>query len=341
RQEDPVVHFYETFLAAYDKSLRKSRGVYYTPEPVVSYIVRSIDEILKKDFNCPDGLADKTKIKAEFSDSTSKTGKTKREVHRVQILDPATGTGTFLYETVNQIYNTLASNRGSWSGDMGYVAQHLLPRLYGFELMMAPYAVAHLKLGWLLKETGYSFSSNERLRVYLTNTLEEAELVAGPLLAMASQIALEANAASTVKTECPIMVVMGNPPYSGHSANKNQWSKDLIKKKLPIKGGAPGYFECDGKSLGERNPKWLNDDYVKFIRFGQYRIEQTGYGVLGFITNHGYLDNPTFRGMRQSLMSTFNIGFRELNFGRWIRMLQPREFDIKAHGTPRIVSGVQ
>ena len=306
RQEDPVVHFYETFLAAYDPAMRESRGVYYTPEPVVSYIVRSIDAILKRDFACAAGLADSSKITVEVPDTTKKGGKARQEVHRVQILDPATGTGTFLYQTIRVIENALSANKGTWPGERGYVAQHLLPRLYGFELMMAPYAVAHLKLGWLLKETGYDFAANERLRVYLTNTLEEAEIVAGPLLALANQIAREANAAGKVKTECPIMVVMGNPPYSGHSANKNQWSKDLITKKLPGPAGAPGYFECDGKPLGERNPKWLNDDYVKFIRFAQYRIELTGYGVLGFITNHGYLDNPTFRGMRQSLMRTFD-----------------------------------
>jgi predicted helicase len=308
RREDPVVHFYETFLAAYDPTLRESRGVYYTPEPVVSFIVRSIDAILKRDFDCPAGLADNSKVMWEFSDPTRKTGKTKKEVHRVQILDPATGTGTFLYETIRHVCDAMAANRGGWAGEHGYVARHLLPRLHGFELMMAPYAVAHLKLGWLLKETGYDFAGDERLRVYLTNTLEEAEIVAGPLLALANQIAREANAAGKVKTECPIMVVMGNPPYSGHSANKGQWISDLLRKKLPVPGGngAPGYFECDGQPLGERNPKWLNDDYVKFIRFAQYRIELTGHGVLGFITNHGYLDNPTFRGMRQSLMRTFD-----------------------------------
>lgn len=306
RQEDPVVHFYETFLAAYDPALRESRGVYYTPEPVVSYIVRSIDAILKRDFACPEGLADHSKVTVEVPDMQPKGGKVRREVHRVQILDPATGTGTFLYETIRLIHESLKANRGIWAGENGYVAQHLLPRLFGFELMMAPYAVAHLKLGWLLKETGYDFAAAERLRVYLTNTLEEAEVVADSKLLFANQIAREANAASNVKTDCPIMVVLGNPPYSGHSANKNQWSKDLINKKLPGPNGAPGYFECDGKPLGERNPKWLNDDYVKFIRFAQHRIERTGYGVLGFITNHGYLDNPTFRGMRQSLMHTFD-----------------------------------
>jgi len=306
RQQDPVVHFYETFLAAYDPALRESRGVYYTPEPIVSYIVRSIDAILKRDFACPAGLADNTKVTAEFSDSAAKGGKVKREVHRVQILDPAAGTGTFLFLAVRHIHEALLSTRGTWAGAQGYVAQHLLPRIFGFELMMAPYAVAHLKLGWLLKETGYDFAANERLRVYLTNTLEESEVVAGPLLALAEHIAQEANAAGRVKTESPIMVVMGNPPYSGHSANKNQWSKDLINKKLPGPNGAPGYFECDGRRLDEIQVKWIHDDYVKFIRFAQYRIERTGYGVLGFITNHGYLDNPTFRGMRQSLMHTFD-----------------------------------
>ncbi len=305
RQEDPVVHFYETFLAAYDPALRESRGVYYTPEPVVSYIVRSIDAILKRDFACPEGLADHSKVTVEVPDAHHKGGKVRREVHRVQILDPATGTGTFLYETIRLIHDSLSANRGIWAGANGYVAQHLLPRLFGFELMMAPYAVAHLKLGWLLKETGYDFAVAERLRVYLTNTLEEAEVVADTKLLFANQIAREANAASNVKTDCPIMVVLGNPPYSGLSANMNQWIDDLLKKKLPGPNGAPSFYQCDGKPLGERK-LWLQDDYVKFIRFAQYRIERTGYGVLGFITNHGYLDNPTFRGMRQSLMHTFD-----------------------------------
>ena len=305
RREDPIVHFYETFLAAYDPKLRKTRGVYYTPQPVVSYIVRSIDAILKHDFNCPDGLADNTKIDADFTDPGRKNGKTKRKVHRVQILDPATGTGTFLYESVRLIHDAMRASRGAWAGERGYVTQHLLPRVFGFELMMAPYAVAHMKLGWLLKDTGYNFPKGDRLRVYLTNTLEEAEYVAMPLFAFANQIAREANAASEVKSDCPIMVVMGNPPYSGLSANMNEWVDGLLKKPLPVKGGAASFYEVDGQPLGERK-LWLQDDYVKFIRFAQYRIELTGYGVLGFVTNHGYLDNPTFRGMRQSLMQTFD-----------------------------------
>jgi predicted helicase len=279
RQEDPVVHFYETFLAAYNAALRKSRGVYYTPEPVVSFIVRSVDAILKDRFDLPLGLADNAK------DPVTQKPK-------VQILDPATGTGTFLYEVVKQIYRNLEEigMANQWDS---YVRDNLLNRLFGFELLMAPYAIAHLKLGLELQELGYKFKGKQRLGIYLTNTLDEAlkksEIVFGQFVAQ------EANEASTVKRDVPVMVVLGNPPYSGHSANKSEWIAGLVKD----------YYYVDGVPLGEKNPKWLQDDYVKFIRFGQWRVSETGYGVLAFVTNHGYLDNPTFRGMRQNLMQTF------------------------------------
>lgn len=298
RQEDPVVHFYESFLAAYDPKMREARGVYYTPEPVVSYIVRSLDHILKTDFKLKDGLADATKIKM-----TQPKGKKAIDVHKVQILDPATGTGTFLYGVIDHIYNGFKDDKGMWSS---YVSQHLLPRLFGFELLMAPYAVAHMKLGLQLKDSGYDFKSSERLGIYLTNTLEEAHAMTG-LPLFTQWIAEEANAASDIKKDAPVMVVLGNPPYSGHSANTGQWISGLLRGLDTQTGQKTGnYFEVDGKPLGEKNPKWLNDDYVKFIRFAQWRIEQTGYGILAFISNHGYLDNPTFRGMRQSLMQTFD-----------------------------------
>lgn len=298
RQEDPVVHFYETFLGAYDQKMREARGVYYTPEPVVSYIVRSVDHLLKTDFGLAEGLADAEKIKVAAPD-----GKGTTEVHRVQILDPATGTGTFLHGVVDHIAETFTGNKGMWSG---YVSEHLLPRLFGFELLMAPYAVAHLKLGLQLAESGYDFESDERLGVYLTNTLDEASQASGMTL-FAQWVVEEANAASQVKQNAPVMVVLGNPPYSGHSANTGKWISSLLRGKDEQTGNKTGnYFEVNGQPLGERNPKWLNDDYVKFIRFAQWRIEQTGYGVLAFISNHGYLDNPTFRGMRQSLMETFD-----------------------------------
>jgi len=308
RQEDPVVHFYETFLAEYDPRMREARGVYYTPEPVVSYIVRSVDHILKKQFGLKDGLADTSKVQL-YQQTKDKSGRTRRkkvgETHKVLILDPAVGTGTFLHGVIDEIHaqETAKGRTGMWSS---YVSKHLLPRLFGFELLMAPYAVAHMKLGLQLQQMGYDFRSGERLRIYLTNTLEEAHELAG-LDLFASLIAEEANAAGKVKCEAPVMVVLGNPPYSGHSENKGPWIDGLLRGKDILTGKPTGnYFEVDGKPLGERNPKWLNDDYVKFIRFAQWRIEQTGYGILAFISNHGYLDNPTFRGMRQSLMQTFD-----------------------------------
>lgn len=290
RQEDPVVHFYETFLAAYDPKLRELRGVYYTPEPVVDYIVRSVDSVLKREFKLKDGLADASKVKLKRAKQKGK-GEETYENHRVQILDPACGTGTFLHSVIDRIYDRFAGNKGLWPS---YVAEHLLPRVHGFELLMAPYAVAHMKLGLQLKESGYDFAADERLRVYLTNTLEEAHEMTG-LPLFTQWLADEAAAAGIVKRNVPIMVVLGNPPYSGHSANKGAWIAGLLeeyKKSPELKKPAQA--------------KWLSDDYVKFIRFSQWRIEQTGHGVLAFITNHGYLDNPTFLDMRASLMASFD-----------------------------------
>lgn len=297
-REDIVIRFYEDFLAAYKPKMRERRGVYYTPEPVVSYMVRSVDHILKTDFKLTDGLADATKVKVEKPDNKGTT-----ETHKVLITDVATGTGTFLYSVIDHIYNSLQLDTDEWSN---YVSQNLLPRLLGFELLMAPYAVAHMKLGLQLAELGYKFDTLERLRVYLTNTLQEAFQIP-PADEFDNWIRDEADAANQIKQEAPVMVVMGNPPYSGHSANNGIWISSLLKGKDTItKKVTSNYFEVDSKPLGERNPKWLNDDYVKFIRFAQWRIEQTGYGILAFITNHGFLDNPTFRGMRQSLMETFD-----------------------------------
>jgi len=290
RREDPVIHFYETFLAAYDPKLRELRGVYYTPEPVVGYIVRSVDIFLKRDFKLAQGLADSSRVKLTRPKPRGK-GEETYETHRVQILDPACGTGTFLHAVIAGIRERFASNAGMWPA---YVTDHLLPRIYGFELLMAPYAVAHMKLGLQLTESGYDFQSDERLRVFLTNTLEEAHEMTG-LPLFTQWLAEEAAAASEIKKEVPIMVVLGNPPYSGHSANKGKWITNLLneyKKSSELKKPAQA--------------KWLSDDYVKFIRFAQWRIEQTGYGVLAFITNHSYLDNPTFLDMRRSLMDSFD-----------------------------------
>ena len=301
RQEDPVVHFYETFLAAYDPAMREARGVYYTPEPVVNWIVRSVEHLLLREFKLSGGLAHADKVKLKRPKPGG--GMESFETHRLQILDPATGTGTFLYAVIAHIRAQFEGNAGAWPG---YVAEHLLPRLFGFELLMAPYAVAHMKLGLELEQSGYDFASDQRLGVYLTNSLEEAhELTGMPLFTQ--WLAEESRAAGQVKREAPVMVVLGNPPYSGHSANTGALIAGLLRGHDAITRQRTGnYFACDGKPLGERNPKWLNDDYVKFIRFAQWRIEQTGHGILAFVTNHGYLDNPTFRGMRQSLMQSFD-----------------------------------
>lgn len=299
-RNDPILHFYETFLGAYDKNLRKARGVWYTPEPVVQFIVHAIDDVLKDHFGLKDGLADTSKVEIEIdsdrvSKKTGKREKDKKSVHKVQLLDVATGTGTFLAEAVKQIYHRFEGQEGLWSR---YVDNDLLPRLHGFELLMASYAMCHMKLDLLLHETGYQPIDPQkppRVSVYLTNSLEEYHPDADTLFA--SWLSHEANAASRIKKDRPIMVAFGNPPYSGHSSNNGEWIKNLIAeyKKEP-----------SGGKLREKNPKWLNDDYVKFIRLGEYYIEKNGEGILAYITNHSYLDNPTFRGMRWKLLNTFD-----------------------------------
>ena len=309
-RQDPILHFYETFLAAYDPALRERRGVYYTPEPVVSYLVRSVDHILRQRFDCPEGLADHSTATYETLEYDGTEAKTiNKQSHRVLVLDPACGTGSFLYGVIDHIreYYRNSGNAGMWDG---YVKDHLLKRLFGFELLMAPYAMAHLKLAMQLSAQDlpaesradwvYDFANSERLGIYLTNSLEEGEMQV-PLSGPYRVIADEANSATEIKRDMPIMVVLGNPPYSGHSANASR--KD--GKLTWIGGLIEDYKQVDGKGLGERNTKWLQDDYVKFIRFGQQRIEKSGAGMLAFITNNGYLDNPTFRGMRQQLMNTF------------------------------------
>lgn len=278
-KDDPVVHFYETFLTAYDPSLREKRGVYYTPAPLVDYMTRAVDEILETHFNKKQGLAD----------------------DKTLILDPAVGTASFLYKVVERIQARFTKNRGMWDS---YVGESLLERLFGFEILMAPYAVSHLKLGLQLQDTGYKFQHDQRLGVFLTDTLEAAARKSQEMLF--EWISDEANAASAIKKDRPIMVVIGNPPYASESANKGKWIHELLRGNDSFTDTkTANYFECDGKPLKETT-KWLNADYVKFIRFAQWRIEQTGHGILAFVTNHGYLDNPTFRGMREKLLKTFD-----------------------------------
>jgi len=296
-QSDPFLHFYETFLAAYNPAKRKARGVWYTPEPVVNFIVRAVDEVLQTEFGLPDGLAETSKINIDWhTGQTDKKGKPvtiKKEVHRVQILDPATGTGTFLAEVIKQIAPKVKGVApGMWSP---YIENDLIPRLHGFELLMASYAMCHMKLDMILTELGYKPTGTPpRLSVYLTNSLEEGD-PANQTLPFAQWLSNEVKQANTIKRDMPIMCVIGNPPYSGISQNMGEWITGLIED----------YKYVDGQHFGERK-HWLHDDYVKFIRLSEYLIEKNGEGVLGFITNHGYLDNPTFRGMRWHLLQTFD-----------------------------------
>jgi predicted helicase len=293
KMEDPIIHFYETFLSEYDPKLRKARGVWYTPQPVVNFIVRAVDDILKTEFGLPNGLADnsKTKIKVNLQETDKRYKNNiktvEEEVHRVQILDPATGTGTFLAEVVKQIHKRFEGQQGIWSN---YVETHLLPRLNGFELLMASYAMAHLKLDLLLTETGYKPTTNQRFRVYLTNSLEEHHQDTGTLFA--NWLSTEANEANRIKRDTPVMCVIGNPPYSVSSSNKSEWIEKLVTDYK--------------KDLNERNVQPLSDDYIKFIRFGQYFIDKNGSGILAFISNNSFLDGIIHRGMRKSLLESFD-----------------------------------
>lgn len=284
KMEDPIIHFYETFLAEYDPKLRKARGVWYTPQPVVNFIVRAVDDILKTEFGLRDGLADKSKTTIKVDMQGKKVA---QEVRRVQILDPATGTGTFLAEVVKHIHKKFDGQQGIWNS---YVEENLIPRLNGFELLMASYAMAHLKLDILLRDTGYKAKKEQRLRVYLTNSLEEHHPDTGTLFA--NWLSTEANEANRIKRDAPVMCVIGNPPYSVSSTNKGAW----------IEGLTADYK----KDLNERNIQPLSDDYIKFIRYGQHYIEKNGEGVLAYISNNSFLDGLIHRQMRKHLLETFD-----------------------------------
>lgn len=292
-QSDPFLHFYETFLAAYNPAKRKARGVWYTPEPIVNFIVRAVDEVLQVEFGLPDGLSDTSKITIDWDvGQANKRGKAisiKKEVHRVQILDPATGTGTFLAEVLKQIAPKVKDIApGMWST---YIEKDLIPRLHGFELLMASYAMCHMKLDMILTELGYKPTGTPpRLSAYLTNSLEEGE-PANQTLPFAQWLSNEVKLANTIKRDMPIMCVIGNPPYNNSSQNQSAWIKDAISV---YKHG-----------LTEKKIN-LDDDYIKFIRLSQLMIEKSGQGVVAMITNNSYLSGVTHRIMRKSLMQSFN-----------------------------------
>jgi predicted helicase len=308
-EHDPVIHFYEDFLKQYDAEKKVKRGVFYTPKPVVSFIVRSVDEILRKEFGLEDGLADTTtwgEMAKRNKDIKIPDGVSENEPF-VQILDPAIGTGTFLVEVIDIVYKTIKKKwekaghmefefRNLWNE---YVPKHLLPRLYGFELMMAPYAIAHMKIGLKLFETGYRFGEDERARIYLTNSLEPPQDFADTFEQMAPALAHEAQAVNAVKRHQHFTVVIGNPPYAQMSQNLGEYQRELVAPYRFVNGVR---IRERGALTFERN---LQDDYVKFLRLGEMVISASNQGICGFITNHAYLSNITLRGLRAHLLETF------------------------------------
>lgn len=285
--KDPIIHFYEDFLKEYDPDLRRKMGAYYTPIPVVQFMIRAVDEVLKEKFDLAGGIADITRVRQTVMQQGTPS---KDSPHRVQLLDPAVGTATFLNEIIKFIHMKFETQGGAWES---YVNDELLPRLYGFELMMAPYTIAHLKLAMTLKDSGID-RFERRLGVYLTNTLEEGikdQQDMFTTFGLAGAITDESRAANVIKHERPIMVVIGNPPYSVSSANKGEWIQNLIKDYK--------------KDLNEKKIN-LDDDYIKFIRFAENLVEKNGEGIVAMITNNSYLDGDTHRQMRRHLLETFN-----------------------------------
>lgn len=297
KDKDPIIHFYEDFLREYDSKKKMEMGVFYTPQPIVKFIVKTVDAILKEEFGLNEGLSNTSKIQIEVKEENlkGKLVKVNKEFFKVQILDVATGTGTFLNEVIDIVHQGFSGQEGRWPS---YVKDSLLPRLHGFELMIASYTIAHLKLSMKLSETGAG-DIKQRLGVYLTNSLDKPVEYGQqlPLFGLMDSIAAESRDASRIKAEYPIMCVIGNPPYSGVSQNKEYTENSVYK------------VEPGGKVKLKEKKHWLDDDYVKFIRFAESLIEKNNEGVIGMITAHGYIDNPTFRGMRWHLRKTFDKVF--------------------------------
>ncbi len=273
--DDPLMHFYETFLAEYDPKKRKARGVYYTPLPVVSYITRSINILLKEKFGKKLGFASEG----------------------VTLLDPASGTLTFPANAISIAKKEIdnSPNAGSWRQ---VVKEHILKNYYSFELLMAPYIIGHLKVSLLLEELGYKMENGERFQLYLTNTLDFSEIQSQICLpGIVHSLSEESQKANEIKKDIPVLVVMGNPPYSVSSAN-------LIKENSEYKDLYESYKEIVRKE--EKNIQPLSDDYIKFIAFAHWKVKQTGQGIVGMITNNSYLDGLIHRDMRRKLSEDFD-----------------------------------
>ncbi|WP_269558919.1 type ISP restriction/modification enzyme [Helicobacter pylori] len=321
--KDPYLHFYETFLSAYDPKLRESKGVYYTPDSVVKFIINALDSLLKTHFkDAPLGL------------------KSALDNENIKLLDFATGTGTFLLEAFRKALETRKTSDGGTSTKEDKY-QNLLKQFYGFEYLIAPYAIAHLNLSQAFKdEFKKPLTENDALQIILTNTLiQPSEIVA--YRGLQPIFEKELKSAQEIKKDENILIITGNPPYSGASSNEGLFEWEVkatygiepefqtieIEKNVKLtdkiqtllnniqtqkqSGSKDALKELKNlhskhKLQNERNPKWLLDDYVKFMRFAQNKIKSLGHGLFGFISNNAFLDNPTFRGLRRSLLECYD-----------------------------------
>ncbi|MBM4093857.1 MAG: hypothetical protein FJ276_31295, partial [Planctomycetes bacterium] len=292
---DPCCDFYEQFLQAYDGRARRRQGVFYTPASIVSFMVRSVDALLRDEFSLPAGLADESSWRQVDRERTPGAGASVfGPLPFVQVLDPAMGTGGFLLEVFDHVHRSVRERlAGAGFGGVAptdgwnaYVARGLLSRIRGYDVMLAPVVLAQIQLAVRLARTGYSFQHAARIQFFLANTLEQPRPEHDPRV-------------------CPLTVILGNPPFSGISENRSPWIAGLLRGQPRHRGRAVAdYFEVDGCRLRERK-HWLHDDYVKFIRYCHWLVESTGAGMVALVTNHGFLDNATFRGMRQQLLKTF------------------------------------
>ena len=299
-REDPFLHFYETFLKEYSASDRKIYGVWHTPQPIVEYIVNAVDEVLRSEFGLEAGLADTSKITVDIDigkdDDKSQKITERRNIHRVQILDPAAGTGTFLVEVIRNIVPRVKNEGESLLSS--YIDCELMPRLHGMEVRMASYAVCFAKIDMTLRRMGYTPTGKlERMSVYLTDALAEG-FAAIKNVGFAPWLTKEAKGARSIKSNLPIMCVIGNPPYLSNTKVPEGFIGEIMKdyKKEPN----------SSNMLDESNTKWLNDLYVQFIRLSSHFIEKKGEGIMGLVTNHSYINNTTFRGMRWHMLKTFD-----------------------------------
>lgn len=302
--KDPYIHFYESFLSKYDKDLRKLRGVYYTPTPVVKFIVDSIDLSLKKHLNQEKGLV------------------TALDSEKITLLDFATGTGTFLLEAFRKVYDgvkdEIPSSKSPKFDDFKRYFKKIVKNFKGFELLIAPYVIAHLKISQVFKdEFNFALENTDKkeyeiLNIKLTNTLhfdddKNKHQNIFSQMSILKELSNEFLEAQNVK-EKEILIITGNPPYSGASSNKGLYEKEVqVAYKNPMETpNNPTAILKNNKIEKEKNPKWLLDDYVKFIRFAESKIENQDSGIFAFISNNSFLDNPTFRGMRYHLMQSFD-----------------------------------